>query len=227
MSQQRVKTEYRTDVAATTVLIVDDHHAFADLLALALGNESDFTIVGSAATAAAGVQLAAQTRPAMVVMDIHLGAQDGLEATRRIRDLLPEAVVVVVSAHCDASWVAKAASAGANAFIPKSGSLTEMLSILRRARRNGSMLVAPSLFRQAASFAPEAPEPADPLTVRERDVLTLMGKGIPPVQIARVLNISVHTCRGYVKSIHGKLGARSQLEAVVKAQQRGLIHPGA
>jgi len=215
----------REPCAATTVLIVDDHHAFADLLALALANEPDFDIVGYAATADAAVELAARTRPAMVVMDIQLGGQDGLDATRRIRDLLPEAVVVVISAHHEPNWISRAARVGASAFAPKSGSLSEMLSILRNAR-NGSMLVAPSLLRQAARAAPETPAAATRLTIRERDVLALMGKGVAPTQIARVLDISVHTCRGYVKSIHAKLGARSQLEAVVKAQQLGLIDSG-
>jgi DNA-binding NarL/FixJ family response regulator len=215
-------------VATATVMIVDDHHAFADLLALALANEPDFEIVGSAASADAAVELAARTRPRIVVMDIQLGGQDGLDATRRIRTLLPEAVVVVISAHRDASWVAKAASAGASAFAPKSGSLAELLSILRCAR-NGSMLVAPSLSRQSPSIGldrcgPSGPaDPVDTLTMREREVLALMGKGVAPAQIARVLTISVHTCRGHVKSIHAKLGARSQLEAVVKAQRLGLI----
>ena len=227
MSEQHGAGDDGVTLAVTSVLIVDDHHAFADLLAMALANEPDFDIVGSADTADSAVKLAVRTRPRMVVMDIQLGGQDGLAATRRIREVLPEAVVVVISAHRDPSWVAKAASAGASAFAPKSGSLTEMLSVLRRAR-NGSMLVAPSLFRPASGVPayPTGSAPVDTLTLRERDVLALMGKGVAPAQIAHVLNISVHTCRGYVKSIHAKLGARSQLEAVVKAQQLGLIDSG-
>lgn len=201
---------------------------FADLLAMALDNEADFEIVGNVACADAAVETAARTRPDMVVMDIQLGGQDGLEATRRIRALSHDTVVVVISAHRDPSWIAKAASAGASAFAPKSGSLSEILSILRRAR-NGAMLVAPSLFRAPAPNvsrpSKQSPEPAATLTFRERDVLALMGKGAAPVQIARVLDISVHTCRGYVKSIHAKLGARSQLEAVIKAQCLGLLEP--
>lgn len=209
-------------------MIVDDHHMFADLLAMALDNETDFEIVGNAACADTAVETAARTRPDMVVMDIQLGGQDGLEATRRIRALHRDTVVVVISAHRDPSWIAKAASAGASAFAPKSGSLSEILSILRRAR-NGAMLVAPSLFRAPANNVAREPneslEPVGTLTFRERDVLALMGKGAAPVQIARVLDISVHTCRGYVKSIHAKLGARSQLEAVIKAQWLGLLEP--
>ena len=116
----------------------------------------------------------------------------------------------------------RAAQAGASAFAPKSGSLTEMLEVLRNAR-NGSMLVAPSMFQSAVPSAAAPAERIEKLTVREQEVLVLMGKGVAPAEIARILNISVNTCRGYVKSIHAKIGARSQLEAVVKAQRLGLI----
>jgi DNA-binding CsgD family transcriptional regulator len=83
--------------------------------------------------------------------------------------------------------------------------------------------VPPSTLRRAAALVGPISPLTEKLTSRERDVLRLMGVGIPPAQIARALNISLHTCRGYVKSIHGKLGASSQLEAVLKAQQLGLI----
>lgn len=213
------------DDRAKTVMIVDDHHAFSDLLALALANEVDFEIVGRAASAESAVEMASKHRPDIVVMDIQLGGQDGLEATRRIRDVLPNTIIVVISAHREPSWVARAASAGASAFAPKAGSLTEMLSVLRLARIGG-MVVAPSVYRRAVSAGPDELAPGQSvvtLTSRERDVLALMGKGVAPAQIARVLNISIHTSRGHVKAIFAKLGVQSQLEAVVKAQQLGLI----
>ena len=211
-----------TIAALKSVLIVDDHHAFADLLAIALANEADFVIVGTAATAGAGVQLAVQARPRVVLINIELGGQDGLDATRRIRERVPESVVVALSAHHEPYWVAKATNAGASAFAPRSSSLNELLWILRHAR-NGSMLVAPSQPRHRATHPSSGPSSAGRLTDRERAVLELMGSGVAPSQIARELYISVHTCRDYVKSIHTKLGVRSQLEAVVKAQQLGLI----
>lgn len=207
------------------VLIVDDHHTFADLLAIALSSQTDFDCVGTAGTGAAALDLVRRERPDIVVMDIQLGSESGLDAARRIRELLPDAVIVVVSAHRDPNWVVRAAQAGASAFAPKSGSLTEMLTVLRNAR-NGSMLVAPSMFQAVVSQAGDPSEHAEKLTAREQDVLVLMGRGVAPTEIARILNISVNTCRGYVKSIHAKLGARSQLEAVVKAQRLGLIAGG-
>lgn len=207
---------------ATRVLVVDDHRTFADLLAFALARETDLDCVGVAGSAAAAVEMAVRTRPDMILLDIQLGRDSGLDAARRILAALPDAVVVVVSAHRDPDWVVRAAQAGASAFVPKSGSLTEMLSVLRRARKD-SMLVAPSLYGQPPAGVPVPREAPERLTAREHQVLTMMGEGMAPHAIARLLNISVNTCRGYVKAIHAKLGARSQLEAVVTAQRLGIL----
>ncbi len=209
-------------VAVTRVLLVDDHKTFAELLAATLEREPDFTCVGVAGSAAAAFDLAKRERPDLVVMDIRLGQDNGLEVARRIRDVLPDAVIVVVSAHREAEWVVRAAQAGASAFAPKSGSLDEMLSTLRQATL-GSMLVSPSTFQEVPRVdRPPRPD-MEPLSAREKDVLQLMGKALPPQEIAPLLNISLNTCRGHVKSIHAKLRVRSQLEAVVKAQRLGLI----
>jgi DNA-binding NarL/FixJ family response regulator len=205
-----------------TVLIVDDHSTFAELLALALNSQSDFECIATAATAEEAVATFMRARPDLVVMDIQLGRDNGLEAARRIRAAAPDVVIVVVSAHRDPTWVVRAAQAGVSAFAPKTGSLSEMLSVLRSAR-NGGMLIAPSLFNAAAAVIPESGGLVEKLTGREREVLILMGRGMGVSAIARLLAISVHTCRGYVKSIHAKLDVRSQLEAVVKAQRLGLI----
>ncbi len=208
--------------AVTSVVIVDDHHAFADLLTMALNAEDDFEVLATASTGEQALQVARREQPAMVLMDIELGNDDGLEITRDLRAAVPDAVVVMVSAHTDANLIARAADAGASAFAPKTGSLSEMLSILRKARRGAMPCASTSPTKPPDRAVP--PPPSIPLlTAREHEVLVMMGRGASPSQISRSLGISVHTCRGYVKAIHGKLDARSQLEAVVIALRLGLI----
>jgi DNA-binding NarL/FixJ family response regulator len=136
--------------APLRVLVVDDHQTFADLLSLALSSEPDLECVGTAGSAAEAVAMAAELKPNVVVMDIEMPRQDGLAATRRLREVLPGLVIVVVTAHRDPQWVLRATQAGASAFVPKNGSLPEMLDVLRRAR-NGGMLVAASAFGSTAA----------------------------------------------------------------------------
>ena len=206
------------------VLVVDDHRTFAELLAGALAAEG-MEVLGIAHSAGQAVTLADQLQPDIVVMDIQMPRQDGLSATRRVREVAPGAVVAVVTAHRDPDWVVRAAQAGASAFIPKDGSLSEMLDVLTRVRA-GQMLVAPSAFAgrpQSSASHPVDGAIAPKLTPREQEVLGCLGRGMQVKTAARTLGISQETCRGYVKSIHTKLAARSQLEAVLTAQRLGLL----
>jgi DNA-binding NarL/FixJ family response regulator len=212
----------RVTQRVTRVAIVDDHRAFADLLALAICDQEDFECVGVAHTVATAVELAAREEPDVVALDLQLGAESGLDAARQIRAAaLVQPVIVVVSAHSDPGWMVRASQVGVNAFAAKTGSLVDMLGVLRRAR-DGSTLLAPSLLRGPARTTAPSGDPQR-LTVREHDVLRLMGLGMAPGAIARLLDISTNTCRGYVRTIHAKLGVQTQLEAVVKAQRLGLI----
>ena len=216
----------RDDAPGSTVLrvvVVDDHQTFAELLSFALSTEPDMDCVGTAGSGAEGVAMVQELKPDVVVMDIEMPRQDGLTAARRIREVSPDSVIAVVTAHRDPDWVVRATQAGASAFIPKNGSLSEMLDVLRRARRGG-MLVAPSAFAVgAAAVSLSSHSTAPTLTQRERDVLACLGRGMAPKAISRVLGISINTCRGYVKALLSKLEVNSQLEAVVKAQELGLL----
>ncbi|MGY1826366.1 MULTISPECIES: response regulator [unclassified Blastococcus] len=213
-----------TRVDAARILVVDDHRTFAELLAGAL-RSAGMEPVGTATSAAQAVAMARDLRPDIVIMDIEMPRQDGLTATRQIREVAPGTIVAVVTGHCDPTWVVRAAQAGASAYIPKNGSLEEMIDVLSRVRL-GQMIVAPSAFAGGSPSAPTgrtAPPPV--LTRREKEVLDCLGRGMPVKGIARLLGITVETCRGYVKSLHTKLGVRSQLEAVIKAQEVGLLPP--
>jgi DNA-binding NarL/FixJ family response regulator len=210
-----------TPVRTMSVLVVDDHRIFAELLSGALA-AAGMRPLGTATSAAQALAMTRDLQPDIVVMDIQMPGQDGLAATRRIRELSPGTIVAVVTAHRDPDWVVRAAQAGASAFVPKNGSLDEMIDVLTRVRGD-QMLVAPSAFGGGVPSEGPKTEDRPSLTRREQEVLECLGRGMPAKAIARVLGISLETCRGYVKSLHVKLGVRSQLEAVIRAQELGLL----
>jgi DNA-binding NarL/FixJ family response regulator len=213
-------TEGAAGAPRRRVVVVDDHAAFADLLKLALAGLDDIDCIGTARSLSEALSLVARTQPNLVVIDLLLGEDSGLELVRRLRAERPDIVLVVASARSDTGTLTAVAAAGANGFAPKSGAFGELLAVLR-ASRIGAISVAPSLLPEAA----DPPEDAWPekLTARESDVLMLMGRGASVPEIARTLSISLNTCRSYVRAVHSKLGVSTQLEAVLRAQQIGLI----
>ena len=213
-----------TAVRTTSVLVVDDHTTFSDLLALALASEPDFSRVGTASSAARALVLADELRPDLVIMDVRLGDGDGLAATALLTRLYPDLRVVVLTAHADITVMQRAADAGACALLLKDGSLPDMLQTLRSSRPGG-MVVHPGLLTSlmASRSLVQGSDSSQPLTRRERDVLALLADALDTRAIAKELGISVNTCRGYMKNVLLKLGAHSQLEAVVMATNRGLV----
>jgi DNA-binding NarL/FixJ family response regulator len=122
-------------------------------------------------------------------------------------------------------WISRAVEAGASAFIRKDGSFVEMIDVLRRVRP-GQMIVAPTALRGDRVVVDHSPKEIPPaLTRREMEVLKHLGRAMPTVGIARAMGITEHTCRSHLKALHNKLGASTQLEAVIKAQHLGLISP--
>ncbi|MCU1431231.1 MAG: hypothetical protein JWP95_336 [Actinotalea sp.] len=210
---------------ATRVLVVDDHATFAQLLAEALDREPDMTSVGHATRAAQALDLVRVLHPDVVMMDVEMPDEDGFSATRRITAEFPDMRVIILTAHSDADFMRRAAASGACGFLTKDGSLARMLDTIRHAAP-GSFEFRPSLDASASLTGARGASvrtPPPDLTQREREVLVLMGRGEHVRVIAERLGITEQTCRGYVKSILGKLGAHSQLQAVVAAWRLGLL----
>jgi DNA-binding NarL/FixJ family response regulator len=162
-------------------------------------------------------------RPDVVVMDVQVGADDGIAATARLTGRYPELRVVVLTAHADRATLDRATAADACAVLPKDGSLTEILGALRSARRGG-LVVHPRLMRRIVTTSQPGSAPCTPvLTGREQEVLQLLAEGLDARATAKQLGISLHTCRGYIKSLLVKLQAHSQLQAVAIATRNGLV----
>lgn len=208
----------------TRVLVVDDHRTFADLLALALAAETDLECVGTATSVSSAVLMAASLNPDLVIMDVQLGDGDGIAATAQLTREFPDLRVVVLTAFVDSGLMRRAIDAGACALLPKDGALDEMLQAVRTAQRGGFAVHPKLLMTLVGSHLPRQRTPS--LTQREQDVLRMLAGAADTRMIARELGISVSTCRGYVKSVLVKLGAHTQLEAVIIAMRQGLVHVG-
>ena len=207
-----------------SVVVVDDHRLFADLLAEGLAEAPDLVCVGVAYDLDEGLSLVERTRPDLVVMDYEFegSESDGIEATRLIGERHPGCRVVLLTGHAGSDLVGRAAAAGASSLMPKDGSLADLLVALRTAGR-GVLVVHHSLLAGTVTRpAGSAAGPRVDLSRREREVLSLLTVGLDARAIADQLGISLNTCRGYVKTLLHKLDAHSQLEAVAVARRMGL-----
>ncbi len=212
------------EAASIRILTIDDHRTFTELLTAALDREADLQSVGSAFSVAEGIRMCRELAPDVVVMDYHLPDGDGLTAALRILEHAPDTRVIVLTGDPSQDVLRKAAVIGICGFLPKDGSLATMLDTLRHAR-TGNMVVHPSLLAELGTSRGRAANvhPGPPLSPRELDVLRLMADGRELRVIADSLGISVHTCRGYVKTIFSKLGSHSQREAMAEAELRGIL----
>lgn len=204
------------------VLVVDDHRTVTDLLKIGLDRETDLDCVGVAHNAATALLEVDRLQPDLVVMDLQLGDDDGLEVVARILERRPQTRVVVLTAHADAGLVSRAAQAGACWLLAKDGSLPELLHALR-ASFTGGFAVQPALLKLLLASRAVEPGLVPSLSPREQEVLAMLGRGLTTRGIAERLGISLNTCRSYVKSLMNKLDAHSQLEAVLIASRTGLI----
>lgn len=209
---------------ARTVLVVDDQRTFADLLRGALDAQPDLRVPMVAYDLASGLAMLDQHRPDVVILDLHFEGEhrDGLDAAHEIRVRHPHTRVVLLSGMADPTIVARAAAAGVSAVLAKNGSVDDVLTAVRNA--GTGFMVDPALLHEMVARRDETPAPS--LTPRESDVLAMLALGMDARAISEHLDISLHTCRSYIKSLLGKFDAHSQLECVATARRLGLLGSG-
>jgi DNA-binding NarL/FixJ family response regulator len=208
------------------VLIADDHPLFRDGLAALLNGGSGTELTGTAATGAEAVDLARQTQPDVVVMDLQMPGMSGVEATRRILADHPDTTVLVLTMFDDDDRIAAALRAGAHGYLLKGASREQIRCAIHAAAHGQIIFGAPLAARILGHFtATPAPPPAFPqLTDRERQVLDLLAQGRANAAIAARLSLSHKTVRNHVSNILAKLQVADRAQAIIQARDAGLGH---
>ena len=215
------------------VAIADDQQLIRGGFRSLLESEDDIEVVGEAGTGVEAVALVTAQRPDVVLMDIRMPDGDGLWATEQIAanaELAGTHIVIVTTFELD-EYVGQAIRAGASGFLVKD---TEPVELIRAVRvvAGGDALLSPGvtkrLLERIAGDLREAPDTTQlkVLTDREREVLGLVGLGLPNDEIGRTLFLSPLTAKTHVSRIMSKLSARDRVQLVVVAYETGLVTPG-
>ncbi|GAA4837321.1 response regulator transcription factor [Kitasatospora terrestris] len=215
------------------ILLVDDQPLVRSGLRLLMGDQDGLEVVGEAGGGAEAVRLAAELAPDVVVMDIRMPGMDGIEATRLITaDPAGTARVLMLTTFDEDDHVYGSLRAGASGFVVKDMALDDILAAIRVVAA-GEALLAPTVTRRLiADFvtrgAPIAAgtatvRPVEGITDREREVLTLIGRGRSNTEIAEDLHITVATAKSHVSRLLTKLDARDRVQLVITAYETGLV----
>jgi len=214
-----------------SVLVVDDQALLRIAFSSLIDAEEDLQVVGEAADGRQAVELATRLSPDVVVMDVRMPVMDGIEATRQItadRGAGVPRVLILTTFDLD-EYVFDALRAGASGFALKSRPLDELLTAIRTVAE-GEALLAPSVTRRLiahftgrARLAARAPSGLEELTEREREVLSLVARGLSNAELAQTLHVSLPTAKTHVSRILTKLGARDRTQLVILAYESGLL----
>lgn len=208
------------------VIVADDQAAVREPLAAVLGLAKDIDVVAAAADGAEVLAAAAAGPVDVVLMDLRMPVMDGIEATRRLTEEHPEVAVVVLTTFADDDSILAALSAGARGYLTKNAGREDIARAIRAAAAGQSVLDREVQDRLLATARTKAPTPEQPLpgdiTPREREVLTLIGQGLPNRAIAEKLFISEATVKTHINNLFAKAGIRDRADAVRRAITAGL-----
>lgn len=217
------------------ILIVDDHVLFREGLCSVLSARPDIVVIGEASDGLEALVMAQELRPDLILMDVTMPGCDGFEATLRIKEILPDARIVMLTVHDDDECLFEAIKSGAMGYVLKTTAVDTLVPKLRDAMR-GEPAISQGLaarilteFARLANRLPDYDRGADvpALTRREKQVLDLVVANKTDKEIAEKLSVSINTVKAHVRSILSKLHATSRYEAAAFAVRKGLARtPG-
>ena len=212
------------------VLIVDDHALFRRGLQMVLKQEPDIEVVGEAADGHEAVGKAQELMPDVILMDVRMPKRSGIEATEKIKELLPHVKILMLTISDEEADLYEAIKAGASGYLLKEISIDEVADAVRSVWAGQSRIspsMAAKLLTEFAAMSKRADErqqlPAPRLTDREMEVLNLVAQGLNNRDIAKELFISENTVKNHIRNILEKLHLHSRMEAVVYAVREKLL----
>ncbi len=212
------------------LLLVDDQSLFREGLRTLLSVWPDLAVVGEASNGQEAIEQAQLLRPDVVLMDLRMPVLDGVAATQRIRQAVPDSQVIVLTTFDDDEYVFEGLRAGAVGYLLKDVLSTKLVEAIRSAAR-GETFLQPSVaakvvaeFTRLSQSAETRPQPlVEPLSNREMEILEILATGASNKEIAAQLFIAEGTVKNHVTNILGKLGVRDRTQAALKAKELGLI----
>ncbi|WP_334312208.1 response regulator transcription factor [Oscillatoria sp. CS-180] len=209
------------------LLVVDDDPMMRLGLTAALNNQTDMAVVGEAADGWQGIELAADLKPDVVLMDVGMPGKDGIEATQAIKAATPDIRIVMLTSHTNETEIIAALSGGADAYCIK-GTDVETLANAIRVAASGAAYLDPQIAQKVLqNLTPSRPKPQGGngalLSARELEVLQLIVEGFNNTEIGQQLYLSPNTVKTYVKGIMNKLVVSDRVQAAVAAVRQGLV----
>lgn len=208
------------------ILIADDHPVVREGLIAMIRREPDFKVVGEATNGLEALNKAKELKPDVILMDLRMPEMDGVEAIRQISAVEPNIKFIILTTYSDDEYIFRGIEVGARAYLLKDAPREDLFKAIRAVYRGESLIqpvVASKVLDRFAELSRQSQAPADALSEREIEVLTLMAKGDANKEIAAQLHITDSTVKTHISSIFQKLNARDRTEAVMQAVKRGII----
>ena len=219
-----------TSDTQTRVMLVDDHSIMRDLLRDALENTGEFQVVAQAADGQEALRLVEEAAPDLIVMDLIMPVMDGIEACRRIMELLPGTRVLMLTASNEQDAIVQSIAAGATGYLQKYSGKEQLLATLREVAAGEFRIPGDAARRLSravrGSSGDASSDQLGTLTEREKAILKLFAEGLTYQEIGEIRNNSGLTVRNAVSGIQKKLGFKTRQQMVVWAVRVGLVDDG-